>query len=296
MAGETRETEKRDPKFDDFDNWPTETMLGALLAGQAAAIEAVAQVQGQIAAAVDAAADRLRDGSGRLCYAGAGTSGRLAVLDGVELAPTFGWPHDRLVTFMAGGDAAFRTSVEDAEDDRAGGMAEVEAAGLDASDVLIGVAASGSTPYTRGVVEASRARRALTVTFANNPDAPLLADAEFGILLRTGAEVLAGSTRLAAGTSQKVALNAFSTALMARLHRTYKGYMVDVLPTNEKLRARSVGMVSAITDVDADAARAALEAVEFRVKPAVLVALGKSAGEAEAALQVSGGDLRAAMG
>ena len=135
----------------------------------------------------------------------------------------------------------------------------------------------------------------MTISMANNPGAPLLDDAEIGVLLRTGSEVLAGSTRLAAGTSQKVALNLFSTALMARLHRTYKGYMVDVVPKNDKLRARATDMVAAIAGCDGDAAQAALEAVEFRVKPAVLVALGSDAEAAQASLAAVAGDLRAAM-
>lgn len=289
-----RETEIRDAAHDGLEERPTSDILAALLHGQKLAISAVEDAMPQLGEAVDAAASRLSDGRGRLVYVGAGTSGRLAILDGVELVPTFGWPRSRLVFLLAGGMEAMTASVEGAEDDASAGLAEITQTGIEERDVVIGLAASGGTPYTRAAIMAARDLGAMTVSFANNPGAPLLNDAEFGILLRTGPEVLAGSTRLAAGTSQKAALNLFSTALMARLHKIHRGYMVDMLPSNTKLLERAETMLCAITDVDAATARASLEQTNNRIKPAVLVSLGATVSQAEALLSGHNGNLTAA--
>ena len=237
--------------------------------------------------ASDAAAERLRGGGG-LAYAGAGTSGRIAVQDGAELPPTFDFPRDRLLLLMAGGDRALLRAAEGAEDEGSG----QDAAGLGITDVLVGVAASGTTPYTIGCVRAARAAGALTIGLANSPATPLLAAAEHAVLLPTGPEPIAGSTRLGAGTAQKVALNLFSTLVMTRLGHVYRGQMVDMLATNAKLRQRAVRMLCGLAGAEAEVAAAALEAAGGRVKVALLILRGMTAEAAEQALQQAGNDLR----
>jgi N-acetylmuramic acid 6-phosphate etherase len=286
-------TETVDPQFADLDAWPTSRAVEAMWEGQMEALAAVQRALPQITLAAEAAAARL-SGKGRLIYAGAGTSGRIAVQDGAELGPTFGWPAERLVFAMAGGDAALLSSVEGAEDDAADGAARM--ASLGPSDVLIGVAASGSTVFTLAAVEEARQRGALTIGLANNPGAPLLEAAEFPVLLDTGSEVLAGSTRMKAGTAQKAALNMISTAIMIRLGHVYKGLMVDMQLSNAKLRKRAAIMVAGLADCSDAQAAAALAASGGRIKAAVLVAMGRSAQEAEALLAASGGNLRRALG
>jgi N-acetylmuramic acid 6-phosphate etherase len=263
--------------------------------GQLEAVAAVRRALPQITHAADAAAERL-GGSGRLIYAGAGTSGRIAVQDGAELGPTFGWPAVQLVFAMAGGEAALLNSVEGAEDDAADGAAQMAQAMTGPADVVIGVAASGATPFTLAAITEARRRGALTIGLANNPGAPLLDAAEFSVLLDTGSEVLAGSTRMKAGTAQKTALNLISTAIMIRLGRVYKGQMVDMQLSNAKLRKRAVTMVAGLAGCGQAEAAAALAASGGRIKAAVLVAMGRSVGEAEALLAASGGDLRRSLG
>jgi N-acetylmuramic acid 6-phosphate etherase len=262
--------------------------------GQMEAVAAVRRALPQITHAAAAAAERL-GGSGRLIYAGAGTSGRIAVQDGAELGPTFGWPGDRLVFAMAGGEAALLNSVEGAEDDAADGAARMARAVIGPGDVVISVAASGSTPFTLAAVKEARRRGALTIGLANNPGSPLLEAAEFPVLLDTGSEALAGSTRMKAGTAQKTALNLISTAIMIRLGRVYKGQMVDMQLSNAKLRKRAVTMVAGLAGCGQAEAAAALAASGGRIKVAVLVALGRSVEEAEAVLVGSGGNLRRAV-
>lgn len=287
-------TETLDPRYAEIDRWPTEIAVAAMLEGQIAAVAALKGLEGTIAAAAEQAAVRLGQG-GRLVYAGAGTSGRVAVQDGVELGPTFGWPEDRLVYLMAGGPGAFLHAVEGAEDDRDAGRAEMAAAGVGPNDVVIGVAASGRTPYTLAAVEAGRAAGALTIAVANNPDTPLLAAAAHPLLVDTGSEAVAGSTRMKAGTAQKAVLNLFSTATMLRLGRVHGGRMVDMRISNAKLVRRGAAMVRDLAGVDDAAALAALEAAGREVKTAVLVAQGASPEDARAALAAHGGVLRAVL-
>lgn len=287
-------TETLDPRYAEIDRWPTEIAVAAMLEGQIAAVAALKGLEGAIAAAAEQAAVRLGQG-GRLVYAGAGTSGRVAVQDGVELGPTFGWPEDRLVYLMAGGPGAFLHAVEGAEDDGDAARAEIAAAGVGPNDVVIGVAASGRTPYTLAAVEAGRAAGALTIAVANNPDAPLLAAAAHPLLVDTGSEAVAGSTRMKAGTAQKAVLNLFSTATMLRLGRVHGGRMVDMRISNAKLVRRGAAMVRDLAGVDDAAALAALEAAGREVKTAVLVAQGASPEDARAALAAHGGVLRAVL-
>jgi len=287
-------TETVDPRFVDIDLWPTETAVEAMLEGQLAAIAALkSQVRG-IAAASDAAAERLNWG-GRLIYVGAGTSGRIAVQDGVELTPTYDWPADRLVYLMAGGMGALVESVEGAEDDAGAARAEITAAGVGPLDVVIGVAASGRTPYTVAAIEAGRAAGALTIGIGNNSGAPLIAAAEHGLLAETGSELVAGSTRMKAGTAQKAVLNLFSTATMLRCGRVYRGLMVDMRISNEKLLRRGRAMVRDLAGVDDATAEAALDAAGRNIKAAVLIAGGASAEQAAARLQANGSNLRRAL-
>ncbi len=287
-------TEATSPRFAAMDAWASPDILNALLESQMAAVAAVRPALPALAAAADAAADRLRNG-GRLVYAGAGTSGRIGVQDGAELPPTFNWPRDRLVLLMAGGETALTQAVEDAEDQDGPARQAVAAAGLGPPDVMLGLAASGATPYTLACLQAGRAAGALTIGIANSPSAPLLAAAHHAILIDTGAEPIAGSTRMKAGTAQKVALNLFSTLLMVRLGRVYRGQMVDMVASNSKLRARAVRMLQGLAGCTPDAAAAALSQAGGTVKTAVLILRGLSPEDADALLARHHGQLRQAL-
>jgi N-acetylmuramic acid 6-phosphate etherase len=289
-------TEDLDPHFVDLDRWSSQDAVTAMIEGQFAAIGAVQGAAASIAAAVDAAVGRLSAGKGRLVYAGAGTSGRVAVQDGVELLPTYSWSWDRLAFAVAGGEIALMRAVENAEDDRDAGRAFVVEHGLGPDDVVIGVAASGKTPYTLAVLEAARAAGALTIAMANNPDTPMLTAAQCAILLDTGSEPVCGSTRMKAGTAQKVALNMFSTALMVKLGGVYKGLMVGMQATNAKLRVRAGKIVKALSNCDDQTAARALEVCKGDIRSAVLLALGiDDAAERATMLATSRGNLRAAL-
>ncbi len=270
-------TEASSARYEALDAWDVPTILASLWEGQLAAVAALGPALPALARATEAAVTRLAAG-GRLAYAGAGTSGRIAVQDAVELVPTFDWPEDRLVLLMAGGEAALLRSVENAEDRADLAVAAVEQHAIGQNDVLVGVAASGTTNFTVAAVRAARARGALTIAVANSARTPLLDAAEFSLLIDTGAEAIAGSTRMKAGTVQKVALNLFSTAVMVRLGRVYRGQMVDMHARNAKLRARAVRMLRRLTDCSAAEAQAALEAAGGKVKLAVLIVRGMTAG------------------
>ncbi|HEV7256023.1 MAG TPA: N-acetylmuramic acid 6-phosphate etherase [Mesorhizobium sp.] len=288
-------TEDMSPRYRDLDAWPVREMLAAMFEGQLAAVAAVGPALDAIAAAVEEAAPLLRRG-GRLAYAGAGTSGRLGALDGTELAPTFDWPEEKLVFALAGGLRALSESVEGAEDDEAAGAAAIAGARIGADDVVIAIAASGATPFTLGALRAAGERGALTVAVANNGDAPLLAAARHRIVVETGPEAIAGSTRMKAGTAQKVVLNLFSTAVMARLGRVHGGRMVHMRASNAKLRRRAETMIGEILGCGAAEAAQLTEAAEGDVKLAVLLGRGLGAGEAAALLDRHAGNLRAALG
>ena len=288
------DTERRLERYRTADRWPTEEALGAMLDNQLGAFFAVRQALPALTAAARAAAARLRTAEGRLVYVGAGASGRLAVQDGVELYPTFGWPHERLLYLMAGGEAALVRSLEGAEDDALAARALIERHGLGAADVVLGVAASGTTAFTRAAITEARALGALTIGIANNPGAPLLAEAEHGVLLHSGPEFLAGSTRMTAGTAQKIALNLFSTQTMTELGRVYDGLMVNVVASNAKLVERGRRMVQAITGCAEPAASEAHAAAGHDVKTAVLMIDGLSLDEARACLARAEGNLRLA--
>ena len=287
-------TEHISPRFRDLDRWPASEVLLALWEGQLAAVAAVKPCLPALASAVDAALFRLVSG-GRLVYVGAGTSGRIGVQDGAELPPTFDWPEDRIVLLLAGGAAAFTRSIENAEDDRAAAEADVVAHAIGAKDVVIGTAASGSTPYTVTAVVESARRGALTIGIANSPGSPLLAAAAHPILIETGAEAIAGSTRLGAGTAQKVVLNLISCLAMIRLGHIHRGLMVDMNARNAKLKARAVRMLRELTGAEEATIRTALAEAGGRVKLAFLLLRGIDRGQAESLLAQYGGHLHAVL-
>ena len=237
---------------------------------------------------------RLRNG-GRLVYAGAGTSGRIGVQDGAELPPTFNWPLSQLVFAMAGGESAILYSIENAEDSSQGGADRMREINVNEKDVVLGLAASGNTPFTVSAIEAARARGALTIGIANNPHSKLLEVCDHPVLVETGEEVIAGSTRMKAGTAQKVVLNLFSTMVMVRLGKVYRGLMVHMRASNAKLRRRSTQMVATITGVDEDVAEAAVTQADGDVKLAALIACGLDSERAQKLLFKHDGNLRYAM-
>jgi N-acetylmuramic acid 6-phosphate etherase len=287
-------TETISPRYRDIDAWEPLAILQAMWEGQLAAVAAIGPALPAIAAAAEAARPRLAAG-GRLVYAGAGTSGRIGVQDGAELPPTFDWPQERIVLLMAGGDVAFTRSIENAEDDVAAGEAAVREHAIGADDVVIGIAASGSTPYTTAVVRAAAEAGALTVGVANSPGGTLLGAAEHRILVETAPEAIAGSTRMKAGTAQKIVLNLFSSLVMVRLGRVHEGLMVDMQARNDKLRLRALRMLRHLTGADEAAARAALAATNGHVKPAVLLVHGLDLAEAQSLLARSDSSLRRAL-
>jgi N-acetylmuramic acid 6-phosphate etherase len=288
-------TEQANPRYAGLDAWPTAVQIETLYESQLDALAAIRPALPDIALAVDAAVAKLREPGGRLAYAGAGSSARLGAQDGAELEPTFDWPRERLVLLIAGGPGALTRAVENAEDDAEAARAALRDAAIGAQDVVIALAASGVTPFTLACLQGSRAAGALTIGIANSPGSPLLAQADHPILIGTGAEPIAGSTRMKAGTAQKVVLNLLSTAIMIGLGRVYSGRMVDMLARNEKLRRRAVAMVCELAPCEPDAARAALSECGMRVKPAILMARGLTADAARTLLDTHGGNLRAAL-
>ncbi|MCG0995096.1 N-acetylmuramic acid 6-phosphate etherase [Acetobacter indonesiensis] len=290
-ASSPAKTETYDSRYEALDVWPTGTMLEALLESQLSAVSAVKAALPGMEAAITAALPRLQRG-GRLFYVGAGTSGRIGLQDGVELIPTYGWPEDRLVLLLAGGDAALFQPVEGAEDDEDAARAAITQHKAGPDDVVIGVAASGGTPYTCAALTCARQAGSLTIGLSCSPETRLLRDAELGLLIETGSEVVAGSTRMKAGTAQKVALNMLSTALMVRLGHTWRGQMVDMRIVNAKLVKRAHRMVQQLTDCTPAEAITALEKAEGSIKLAVLVCFGYAPEEGRAVLANNGGNLR----
>jgi N-acetylmuramic acid 6-phosphate etherase len=249
-----------------------------------------------IAAAVDAITTRMQRG-GRLIYLGAGTSGRLGVLDASECPPTFGTPAALVVGLIAGGTVALTEAVEGAEDDREGGAEEIAALDVDEHDCVIGIAASGRTPYAIGGLQEAKKRAALTISIACNHPSPLGELAEISIALIVGPEVVSGSTRLKAGTAQKMVLNMISTAVMIRLGKTYSNLMVDVQPTNDKLRQRARRIVAEATGLDVQQATEMLSACNGEVKTAIVAILANVSPEiARVRLNETGGYVRKAIG
>ena len=291
----TATTESINPLSADLDLLPTEALVRAFADDQLNAVAAVQRAVPQIVVAVERIAERLARG-GRLLYAGAGTSGRLAYLDSSELTPTFGWPPERVGVAMAGGRGAVFKAVEGAEDDFDLGWRDLHTLEVSESDALIGIAASGMTPYVLGALKAAISVGALTIGLSNNANALVLEHCDCAVLLETGAEIISGSTRLKAGTAQKIALNTLSSAVMVRLHKVYGNLMVDVQATNLKLRKRAVRLTQTASLASEADATAALEACDWHVKTAiVMLCKNLSVLEAKSLLEAYSGSVRAAL-
>ncbi|NUK05864.1 N-acetylmuramic acid 6-phosphate etherase [Streptomyces lunaelactis] len=291
----TLTTEAFRPELADIDQLPT-VEIAQIMNGEDETVPAAVAAQlPRIAAAIDATAERM-SGGGRLIYAGAGTAGRLGVLDASECPPTFNTDPAEVVGLIAGGPSAMVKSIEGAEDSKELAAADLDALKLTADDTVIGISASGRTPYAIGAVEHARACGALTIGLSCNAGSPLGAAAEHGIEVVVGPELLTGSTRLKAGTAQKLVLNMISTITMIRLGKTYGNLMVDVRASNEKLRARSRRIVALATGAPNEEIEAALAATDGEVKPAILTILGGVDAEtATRLLGETGGHLRAAL-
>jgi N-acetylmuramic acid 6-phosphate etherase len=289
----TAPTEQRNPRTTDLDLLPTPAMLALLHAEDARVPAAVEPVLGTLAMLVDEAAERVRRG-GRVHYFGAGSSGRIAVLDATELAPTFGLAPGVVIAHLAGGDAAMERAAEGAEDDAAGGAAD--AGGVTAADLVIGLSASGRTPYVAGALTAAARPGAFTAVVTCNPGSPLRSLARVAIVADTGPEAIAGSTRLKATTALKLILNSFSTALMVRLGKTYSNLMAEASPTNDKLRVRRVRILREASGADELTAEAALTAADGDLRTALVALLaGVGAEQARQALDAAGGTVRGAL-
>ena len=278
-----------------IDTWDDLAILAAFADGQQRALDAVRQAAPAIAAAAQVIAARLSSG-GRLIYAGAGTSIRAGVQDGAELPATFGLPQSQIAYCIAGGRAAMFDTLADAEDDTAAAHAAVETVLCGPADALVAVAASGSTPYTVAAARHARELGATTVAVVNNPGSPLGQACEYEILLASGPEVIAGSTRMGAGTAQKAALNFLSTLVNIKLGAVHDGMMVNLQADNAKLKLRARAIVSAISDSDDSRAAAALEVSQGQVKPAVLLCSGAmSLADTQRLLTSTQGNLRLAL-
>ena len=288
------DTERASPRYSEIDLWEPSDILHALIESQMAAVAAVRAVLTAIEHAAGAMEERLR-GEGRLIYVGAGTSGRLAVQDGAELIPTFNWPQARLLLLMAGGKDALLRAVEGAEDETDYAARLLQQHQVGTPDVLIAVAASGTTPFTVACMRDAKRRGALTIGIANNLRTPILEEAEYPIWLDTGPEPIAGSTRMNAGTAQRVTLNLLSTLVMIRLGHVHKGLMVDVRATNAKLVERSENILRRLSDRSSEEVRDALSRAHGNIKVAMLLLQGCSTDEAAGLLERAGGQLRTAL-
>ncbi len=285
------DTETAAARFRGIEGWPVAEALAAMIEGQMAAVATLKAAAPALEAAIVAAADRLGD-TGRLIYAGAGTSGRIAAQDAAELAPTFGWPRARAPVLMAGGEVAYASSVEGAEDDAAAAQAGMAALAVGPADVVIALAASGRTPFTLAAVHAARAAGALAIGIASNPESPLAAACDHAITLPTGAEIVAGSTRMKAGTAQRAALTCLSTGIFLRRGHVWRGRMVAMQASNAKLNIRAQAMVMDLAGVPEVEAAQALEAAGGDIRLALAMVLtGLGAEAAGARLAAAGGRL-----
>jgi N-acetylmuramic acid 6-phosphate etherase len=287
-------TESRNPASNSIDRMPTAEMVAVMNAADAEVPGAVAKVIPEIARAVDAIVERLQNG-GRLFYIGAGTSGRLGVLDASECPPTFNVPPSLVQGIIAGGDRALRSSVEKAEDDPEHGKADLRAHNFSAADALVGIAASGRTPYVLGAIEYARSLGALTVGLSCAPGSDLSEAAELAITPAPGPEIITGSTRLRAGTATKLVLNMISTGIMVRLGYVYGNLMVNVQATNEKLIDRGRRIVSELTGLSYAESAVLLDNAGAVRTAVVMQKLGVSRKEAERRLELAKGRLREAL-
>lgn len=288
-------TEQADPRYRNIDRMSTAELARLMNAGDVEVPAAVTAALTVIVAAVDDVVERMAKG-GRLLYVGAGSSGRLAMLDAAECPPTFNTTPGQVDAVLAGGLQAFSSALEGAEDDGPAGVADVAERSIGPDDVVVGVAASGRTPYVLAAVGEAHRRGALTIGLSCNRDAPLSGATDHAIEVLVGPEMLAGSTRLRAGTAQKLVLNMISTITMIKLGKTYGNLMVDMRATNQKLLVRATRMVAEITGVNARTARQVLEQADQDVKTAVvMIELGVDAEVARQNLKRAGGRLGAAL-
>ncbi len=263
-------TEAMQAGLDDLDIWPASAIIETLLAQERAAQAALARSAPSLARLAEAAGARIA-GGGRLFYAGAGTSGRLALLDAVECGPTFNLPDHIIIPLLAGGPGAMLHAIEGAEDDQAAAAQQLAAYGIHRGDTLVGIAASGRTNFVEGAIHAARRAGALTGCIVNNLASPIAALVDIAVEIDSGPEVISGSTRLSAGTTQKIALNCLSSTIMIMAGKTYGGFMIDVRASNQKLRQRAARIVQSITACDQAAAEHALKSTGFSVKPAIIM-------------------------
>lgn len=289
-------TEQKYAEWHMRESYPTSDLLAAMSAGDATVAAAVACELPRIEKAVDAIVEAL-DGGGNLIYIGAGTSGRLGVLDAAECPPTFHTPPGLVRALIAGGDAALRSSIEGAEDDAEAGVRDLIASGLSQGDAVIGISASGRTPYVVGALTHARRLGAITAGISCTPDSELSCLVEFPIEPLAGPEILAGSTRLRAGTATKLVLNMISTTVMIKLGYTYGGLMVNVQPTNRKLEDRAHRIIRQVTGVSLDRAAELLDQAGRNVPAAIVMAKkGVSRSEAERLLSQARGRLAVVLG
>jgi N-acetylmuramic acid 6-phosphate etherase len=288
-------SETRNPETMDLDNLSTLEMVTKFNQQDATVAEAVRLTLPDVAKAVDAAAASLSAG-GRLIYLGAGTSGRLGVLDASECPPTFGVPHGLVVGLIAGGPGALLKAVEGAEDNAQLGVSDLQALELKPQDMVVGIAASGRTPYVIGALRYARQLGCHTAAVSCNPASPIAHEAEIAISPVVGPEALTGSTRLKSGTAQKLVLNMISTGAMVRIGKVYQNLMVDMQATNIKLVDRACRMVCQATGCSAEEAETALKQTQYEVKTAILMVLsGLAADQAKSLLIRHKGFLRAAL-
>ncbi|NEW71616.1 N-acetylmuramic acid 6-phosphate etherase [Streptomyces rhizosphaericus] len=289
-------TEARNERTTELDRMPVSELLSVMNAEDQTVALAVRDALPQIEAAVEAVAESLRRG-GRLIYLGAGTSGRIGLLDAVECPPTFGTSPDQVVGLLSGGPGAFVMAVEGAEDEPARAVDDLEKIGVNDRDTVVGLAASGRTPYVVGGLKHAAAQGAVTVSVACNPDTVVSRYADIPIEVPTGPEVLTGSTRLKGGTAEKMVCNMLSTASMVRVGKVYGNLMVDVRASNEKLVDRARRIVVEATGTDADTAAEALRAADGHAKTAIVMLLARcTAEEAARRLNLAHGDTRTAVG
>ena len=288
-------SESRNPRTMQIDLLPTAELLAAINAEDRVVPEAVARERPAITRAVDRIVEAFQAG-GRLIYIGAGTSGRLGVLDASECPPTFSVPEGMVVGLIAGGDHALRHPVEGAEDDPAAGRAMLQSVGASVRDVIVGIAVSGRTPFVIGALDHARELGATTVSLTCNPNSTIAGMADIAISPVVGPEILTGSTRMKSGTAQKLVLNMLTTASMIRIGKSYQNLMVDLNVSNQKLHARASRIVMEATGCTLEEARTYLDATENDVKLAILIALtGLSLDDARMALARAGGFLRRAI-
>ncbi|WP_223622713.1 N-acetylmuramic acid 6-phosphate etherase [Microbacterium sp. EST19A] len=288
-------TEASDPRYAELDLMSVAELAQTMNDADATVPGAVQRALPEIVPAIEATAARMARG-GRLVYVGAGTPGRIGVVDASECPPTFSTPPELVFAIMAGGPGAIVNPVEGAEDDAEAGAGAIDEAGIGPLDTVIGIASSGRTPYVVAAIRRARERGALTVGLSCNTGTVLSAAAEHGIEVEVGPEVLSGSTRLKSGTAQKLVLNMFSTIVMVRNGKAYGNLMVDVKATNHKLRERATRMVQSIADVDRDAAVGALESAGYDVKIAsIMLRRGEDLAAATARITAAEGRLRAAL-